>query len=326
VGGEGGVTGASHGGPDEAGVPRWDFSTNANACGPAPYALAAVQRADATRYPDPACTALRERLAGFHGVAPGRIVVAGSASEFIFRMSIAVARRWPQASVYAPSPGYGDYARAAQAARLRPAASPGDAMLVWHTEPGSPDGHSRRAPAVRDGAVLVVDRAYAPLRLEGEAPALPPQAWQLWSPNKALGLTGVRGAYAIAPTEQAELLDELHTLAPSWPLGAHGVALLDAWASPETQAWVTGTLPTLRAWKREQLALCAELGWACDEASVVPFHLVRGPDAAVLARLRAHGVKLRDTHSMGLSGHVRMSVQPPAARQALRELMDEVRR
>ncbi|HEY0821097.1 MAG TPA: aminotransferase, partial [Rhizobacter sp.] len=113
MGGEGGVTGAAHGGPDAAGVPRWDFSTNANACGPASQALAAVQRADATRYPDPACTALRERLAGVHGVAPGRIVVAGSASEFIFRMSAAVARRWPQAAVHAPNPGYGDYARAA---------------------------------------------------------------------------------------------------------------------------------------------------------------------------------------------------------------------
>ena len=46
-----------HGGPDAQGVPLWDFSTNANACGPCPEALAAVQQADATRYPDPAYTA-----------------------------------------------------------------------------------------------------------------------------------------------------------------------------------------------------------------------------------------------------------------------------
>ena len=46
-----------HGGPDAAGVPVFDFSTNSNACGPCPEALHAVQAADATRYPDPAYTA-----------------------------------------------------------------------------------------------------------------------------------------------------------------------------------------------------------------------------------------------------------------------------
>ena len=55
-----------HGGPDAQGVPRWDFSTNANACGPCPTALAAIQAADASRYPDPLYTALRARLAAFH--------------------------------------------------------------------------------------------------------------------------------------------------------------------------------------------------------------------------------------------------------------------
>ena len=53
-----------HGGPDAAGIPVFDFSTNSNACGPCPMALAAVQQADATRYPDPAYTALRAQLAG----------------------------------------------------------------------------------------------------------------------------------------------------------------------------------------------------------------------------------------------------------------------
>ena len=66
-----------HGGPDAAGIPVFDFSTNSNACGPCPEALRALQSADATRYPDPAYTALREVLGAFHGVVPGRIVLAG---------------------------------------------------------------------------------------------------------------------------------------------------------------------------------------------------------------------------------------------------------
>jgi histidinol-phosphate aminotransferase len=314
-----------HGGPDAAGVPRWDFSTNANACGPAPSVLRAVQAADAARYPDPTSTALRERLAQFHGVEAERIVIAGSASEFIFRMSAAVAMRWPRASVSVPRPGYADYGRAAQAHGLRDAMV-GDAQLVWHTEPGSPDGHARRVPAVREGAVRVVDLAYAPLRLEGDVPVLPPQTWQLMSPNKAMGLTGVRGAYAIAPPGGEVLVALLQSLAPSWPLGAHGVALLDAWTQPEAQAWLADSLHTLRQWKQQQLALCAELGWACDTKSVTPFHLAQGPDAVQLQQLRTLGVKLRDTTSMGLPGHVRLSVQAPSAQRALRDAWREVSR
>jgi len=310
------VSGPSHGGPDAAGVPRWDFSTNANACGPAPRVLLSIRQADATRYPDPAYTALREQLAGFHAVSAERIVIAASASEFIGRMTLAVAHRWPQASVHVPQPGYADYGRAARSCDLR-LAQAGDALLVWHTEPGSPDGCSQRVPATREGAVLVVDRAYAPLRLEGLAPAMPPQAWQLMSPNKALGLTGVRGAYAIAPPDAGELQMALERLAPSWPVGAHGVAMLAGWALAETQAWLAECLPVLRDWKHQQLACCAELGWRCKR-SVTPFFVVPWADASLLPRLREQGVKLRDTTDMGLPGHVRLSVQSPPAQQALR--------
>jgi len=65
-----------HGGPDGQGAPLHDFSTNSNACGPCPHALAAVQQADATRYPDPGYTDLRQRLADFYAVDAARIVLA----------------------------------------------------------------------------------------------------------------------------------------------------------------------------------------------------------------------------------------------------------
>jgi histidinol-phosphate aminotransferase len=313
----------THGGPDAAGVPRWDFSTNANACGPAPGVLRAVQQADVTRYPDPNYAALRVQLAAFHTVSADRIVIAASASEFILRMTAAVARLWPGASVHAPQPGYADYARAAQAFSLRQVNMAGDALLSWHTEPGSPDGASRRPPTTREGAVQVVDRAYEPLRLDGERSVLPSRAWQLMSPNKALGLTGVRGAYAIAPLESEALCATLDALAPSWPVGAQGVAMLSSWVTGETQAWLADCLPVLREWKRQQLALCAELGWVCLD-SVTPFYLMQWPDIHLLPRLRTLGVKLRDTSTMGLPGHVRLSVQSPQAQHALRDAWREM--
>lgn len=301
-----------HGGPDAHGVPRHDFSTNANACGPAPIDW---RDADPTRYPDPSYTALRRALAAFHGVDERRIVLAASASEFIARISTAVALRWPNAGVHLPRPGYGDYEAAARARGLRDVAAD-EARLVWHASPSSPFGRSMPL-RVTPGAIHVVDRAYAPLRLQGEDVALSDAAWQLWSPNKALGLTGIRGAYAIAPHDDDGITALLDALAPSWPLGAHAVLMLQAWTSPAMQAWLHESRATLRIWKTRQLALCASLGWQC-EPSDTPFCIARAPAIADrLPALRAHGIKLRDAASFGLPGAVRVSVQPPDAQDAL---------
>ena len=79
-----------HGGPDQCGVPLFDFSTNSNACGPCPTALAAVMQADATQYPDASYTALRQQLAAFHGIDAQRVVLAASASEFIFPITLPI--------------------------------------------------------------------------------------------------------------------------------------------------------------------------------------------------------------------------------------------
>ena len=140
-----------HGGPDSLGAALHDFSTNSNACGPCPQALAAVQQADATRYPDPAYTALRARLAAFHGVAPARIVLAASASEFIHRVTALAAQRGVRAVVL-PAHSYGDYAQAAQARGLRllrPAdAGHAAAGLHWACDPSSPLGAADPALAL----------------------------------------------------------------------------------------------------------------------------------------------------------------------------------
>ena len=50
-------------------------------------------------------------------------------------------------------------------------------------------------------------------------------------------------------------------------------------------------------------------------------YVVRWPGAdptEVLKGLRGHGIKLRDTTSMGLPGAVRLGVRPPQAQAALR--------
>ncbi|MDB5847059.1 MAG: aminotransferase [Rhodoferax sp.] len=316
--------GRSHGGPDALGAAAFDFSTNSNACGPCPEAAAAVRAADATHYPDPAYSDLRERLASWHRVPARRILLAASASEFIYRLTAWVVQQGGR-RVWLPSHGYGDYTEAARAWQLQRVAQPGQAQLLWACDPSSPLGQDDPdLDALGLGqSICVLDRAYEPLRLSGSL-TLPLErlnrVWQLWSPNKALGLTGVRGAYVVAPADADDAVQALEQLCPSWPVGAHAAALLQAWVTPGVQAWLADSLVTLREWKTRQLAMCESLGWAC-RASHANFHLARpalpqssGP---LLAYLREQGIKLRDATSFGLPGQMRLGVLPPPSQDAL---------
>lgn len=318
-----------HGGPDAAGAAPFDFSTNANACGPCPQALAAVQAADATRYPDAGYAALREALARFHGVDAWRIVPAASGSEFIFRIS-AWAARADLHRVALPAHGYGDYAAAAQAHGLTQV-PPAHADLLWACEPSSPLGqaHAHLAEFASAGKTLVLDLAYEPLRLSG-VPSLDAKqrdaVWQLWTPNKALGLTGVRGAYAIAPLAAQDAAAQLEALAPSWVLGAHAVAMLQAWCMPQVQDWLACSKDALRQWKDLQVNMLHAMGWHCEPSDANFFACQPGQDTgALLARLRGRGIQLRDCASFGLPGMLRLGVQPPEAQAALRAALEDCR-
>jgi histidinol-phosphate aminotransferase len=338
-----------HGGTDALGLPMFDFSTNSNACGPCPMAQSAISQADATRYPDPSYTALRDKLTAFHGCEPSRIVIAGSASEFIFRIT-ALAKLQGVDSVFVPMHSFGDYAYAAQAWGLPLAIEIQNAGLIWHCQPSSPLGQiDSDSIDVSPNAIHVLDLAYAPLQLSGSLLSFPRRrestsatmdsrlrgndgsndssnnvVWQLYSPNKALGLTGVRAAYVIAPLGSDLLLNQLVGLSASWPLGAHGVSLLESWVTADVQTWLSNSLQTLQVWKTRQIALLESIGWIC-QPSVTNFFCAapRLPNGMnleqALASLRSQGIKLRDTASFGLPGQVRLSVQPPAAQDALRD-------
>lgn len=329
-----------HGGPDAAGAARFDFSTNANAAGPLPSVAAAVAAADRARYPDPAYAALHERLAAWHGVDPARVVIAGSASEFILRLSGGAARAGRVQRAIVPRPGFGDYAAAARAAGLelathgsaeRPRVPTAD-DLWWLTEPASPDGSTRIEGRLaawllqleEAGALVALDLAYQPLRLDGRT--LPPEAelaWQLWSPNKSCGLPGVRGAYAIAPRGEEAAAQALRAVAPSWVCGADGVALLAAFASATAQAELAERRASLAQWRAVLAEALRGADWEVAEAqSVTPFFVARPPAGAPAVDWRRHDIRLRDCASLGRPGWWRLSAQPPAAIDALAAVLN----
>jgi histidinol-phosphate aminotransferase len=324
-----------HGGPDERGAVKHDFSTNSNACGPCPVSALAISGADATRYPDPSYRVVRQQLADFHSVEYFRIVLAASASEFIFRLSawLALSSKYGQSSrarVFVPPLAYGDYGYAAQAWGLELVNDCNCANLVWACDPSSPLGQSLGAwpqwlsrpegPAHSLGQHVVLDGAYAPLRLEGASALNAIQrsvVWQLFTPNKALGLTGIRAAYAIAPVHAEEDAKALEERCASWPIGAHGVAMLQTWASREAQSWVAESRLILAAWKIRQINILASLGWKCLP-STTNFFCAQPPTSFEIDTLRGCGIKLRDTRSLGLPGYVRLGVLPPASQDVLK--------
>ena len=329
----------SHGGAGPGGALQHDFSTNRNAAGPLPSVLQAVQQANRCAYPDAAYHRLRQHLADWHGVAADRVVVLASASAFIHSFTQA-AKAWRGVRrVVAPMPGYGDYAAAAQRAGLAVSAvetTPPDAhTLCWWTEPHSPSGaaggaglNQALAAALAADAVVVLDLAYQPLRLDGASlPAEAPHAWQLWSPNKAAGLTGVRAAYAVAPHGQAAVVQALQAAGPSWPVGAEGVALLSAFTTPQAQAELAACRHTLLAWRQALVRLLQQAGWVISDdnnpaaTSVTPFLLARPPRPWDAARAAAHGVQLRDATSLGLPGAWRINALGPASLAALGTLL-----
>ncbi|MES2384306.1 MAG: aminotransferase class I/II-fold pyridoxal phosphate-dependent enzyme [Pseudomonadota bacterium] len=322
------LTSRTHGGPDHLGTPLHDFSSNSNACGPCPDALAAVQQADARQYPDASYSALRAQLAAFHDVDPHRVLLAGSASEFIFRIT-ALAVQLGASGIWLPPHSYGDYAQAAQAWKLAVTSDPAQAQLRWACDPSSPLGaaHAALQDLPDPAAICVLDRAYEPLRLSGAlevSQKVLQQFWQLWTPNKALGLTGVRAAYVIAPLDSEEDVAQLERLAPSWVVGAHGVAMLQAWTAPGVQAWLAASLPTLREWKARQIALCEASGWTVLASEANFFVCHGGQSANLMTGLRQRGIKLRDCTSFGLPNHFRLSVHTPAAQQALHNALQDI--
>ena len=279
--------------------------------------------------------------------------MGASASELIMRLTAAVL---PDiASVWVPRHAYGDYRRGADAwglmaeaweaedrrhvswafaAGLPSLRSERGGRLVWVTWPASPQGDMPPALAGLSEAltpkdVVVLDMAYAPLRLDAHAhsgapdggkvlpEALAACACRLFSPNKALGLTGVRGAYLVLPETPAlaDLSARLLRLAPSWPLGAPGV-----------QQWLDESRKTLQGWKATLEAGLLQRGWQLMP-SVASFCCARPPLPpatlpAWLAGLRSQGIKLRDATSFGLPGWVRLGVRAPASQQALWQALD----
>jgi histidinol-phosphate aminotransferase len=313
-----------HGGTDSMPDPRYDFSSNANPLGPCPSVLAAVRSADVTRYPDPMYAKLRATLAAHHDTTPERIVVGAGASELILRLIMHI-----DGSVQQLVPTFSEYARGARLAgrRLISARSPesfvraqskhpGIGFVCWPNNPTGDLWSSEFVSAATASGPLVVDMAYVPLCDAHHALAIEEaaaEAYRLYSPNKAFGLTGVRGAYLITPRIERRLA----SAAPSWVIGRDAVAMLEAATEPQARTWLEQGMPKLRRWRARLAQSLEQMGLSVRESPATFLLAKVGKASQVSAYLRRHGVRVRDGSSFGLRQWIRLSAQPPGAQKAL---------
>jgi threonine-phosphate decarboxylase len=323
-----------------------DFSVSVNPLGPPEVAFPAIveptvplERAGITRYPDPDSSALTERLAWRHGVAPAQVVVGNGANDLIY--ATARALRPGRAAIVEPT--YTEYLRASRLAgatvehwlpedaHFQPAPfDPDAAEVIWLCNPNNPTGRLWPTDALRSWVesfprvTFIVDEAFLPfLADEAEHTVVPAvdslaNLVVLRSLTKVYGLPGLRLGYAVSsPALAARLREQVVPWSVNAIAQAVGAAVLDdETLLPRTRAWLPAALETFTS----QLAGCS----ACLEPlpSRANFVLVRLKDLSsgwLTQRLLERGIAVRDASNfVGLGPqYIRVALRKPEENQRL---------
>jgi histidinol-phosphate aminotransferase len=318
------------------------LNTNENPHPPSPALVAALAAAageaatDLNRYPDREVAALRTELAEFLTVesaaagqvlTPAQVWAANGSNEVLQQLCQAFAGPGRTALGFEPSysmhrlialgtgtrwvDGGRDADFALRADRALDALDRHRPSLVFLCSPNNPTGTAlpleliRRVHDAADGAVVVVDEAYAEFRHPGVRSAvtlLPncPRLVVTRTMSKAFALAGARVGYlAAAP----EVVDALRLVRLPYHLSALTQAA--ARTALRHRDELLGTVAEVRVQRDRLLEQLVVLGCAVapSEANFV-FFSVRGDAATVWQRLLDRGVLVRD---VGIPGWLRVT-------------------
>jgi histidinol-phosphate aminotransferase len=280
-------------------------------------------------YPDPAATAIREALAGRHGVAVEQIAVGHGAGELLRAAFSALLAGGGEALIgwpgWHPLPGL---IEAAGARAVPVPATPGELLhaasqatrVVVVTSPGDPTGAVLSRQAIRDlcagvpdGVPVVVDEALAEFEADGsDAVALVtglPNLLVVRSFSKAHALAGLRAGAAFGSPELVA------RLAPSGGIGAPAQAAV-AWAASERGRELAARRRAAATDAHKRLAAALAGSPIAAAPSTVPFAWLSsdaedGP--ALAARLAARQVFVAPGRLWGDDRHVRAALRGPQA-------------
>ncbi|MEM7498560.1 MAG: histidinol-phosphate transaminase [Pseudomonadota bacterium] len=321
------------------------LSSNENPYGPSPKAIEAAKASlgHMELYPDGSAAALRAAIGAAHGIEAERIVCGAGSDELIALLCKAYAG--PGDEVLASENGFLMYRLSTLAAGGTYVAAPEqdlttdiDAMiealsartrLVFLADPNNPTGTmvgraevARLADALPDGALLVLDAAYAEyVREPGEDGGIAlarerENVVMTRTFSKIHGLAALRLGWAYGPAHVVDVLNRVrgpfNVTAPAIAAGAAAVADRD---------WVEHCAVANEAW-REWLARALERAGFGVVPSRANFLLVEaGPGVdAFDSALKARGIVVRRMEGYGLPGHLRITVGDEAACRAVVEV------
>jgi histidinol-phosphate aminotransferase len=325
---------------------------NENLFGALPGVLeeAALALANASRYPIALYDDFRAEVACAVGTSAGRIVPAHGLQALIGTTASAFLR--PDDSVVVPAVTFYLY-RLACAARgavvhtvpmrgyeldlqaLLAKADEVDAKLIWICDPNNPTATVLEASewddfvaALPDGCVAVVDEAYADF--------LPPETRSrreadveegrrvvlLRSFSKLYGLAGLRLGYAVADEPVARalaVLDEpFNVNAPALAAGIASLRAIEAAATRRGEVAAARELLVQHLREAGAEPLPSDVGFVLARVDV--------DDVALTRALGDAGVLVRSGTELGLPGHVRIAVAPPAVVECVTSALDRVLR
>ena len=328
------------------------LASNEGAFGPCPSAIEAGRRAvaEAHRYPDGACAALREALGRHHGLDPARIVCGAGSDEIIGLLARAYAG--PGDEVLYSRHGFLMYAIAARAAGATPVwaaetdlTTDVDALLdkvtertriVFIANPNNPTGSylpeaavARLRDALPASVLLVLDAAYAEYITRNDyAPGISQvetgeNVVMTRTFSKIYGLGGLRLGWAYCPPAVADVFNRARN-----PFNVSSAAQAAGLAALEEKAFTDAARrhnDVWLAWTSARLtALGLEVAPSVGNFVLVRFPRAPGRDAqAADAHLRSRGVIVRALGAYGLGDCLRLTVGTEAEMRLVADLLAE---
>jgi histidinol-phosphate aminotransferase len=308
------------------------LSSNENALGSSPRALAALQDALQTvyRYPDGSAAALRQALAARFGLPPEMVICSNGSDEMVLLLCLAFLREGDE--VVMAQGTFISYLLRALAMGAHPIRVPlhgythdlsalADAVtpatrLLFVCNPNNPTGTTVGAEEVQallarvpDDVLVVMDEAYIEYATRPDFPDLLPELRAgrknlmiLRTFAKIYGLAGLRLGYAFG---HPDVLDYLHRARPVFNVNAlaqvAGVAALE---DDEHVAHSREHAAACRAFFEQELSALG-LQPVPTETNFVAVHV--GDDVAVTEELHARGFTVTPLKGWGVPGCIRIT-------------------
>jgi histidinol-phosphate aminotransferase len=324
------------------------LASNENPDGCSPRVLAALASAifAPSRYPDPACAALRADLSAHLGVAVAEIVVGNGSEELIAAISRAMLVEGSHVVTVSPSFGLHEIDPLASGATVTKAPmtreldfdlealSAAIALgpnIVFLSSPWNPVGPAldhaaldRLVTALLPQTLFVLDEAYFEFRDAG-APdgvkylrerGVPHVVLRTFS--KAYGLAGLRVGYAVC--SDSEIARVVAAAKP--PFDVNAAAQIAAVAALRDGAWMRASVARTRAERERLSAALRGLGLrvAASQTNFVFFET--GRDSAELAaNLLSEGIIVKAWREPGYERFIRATIGAPAENDRLIEAL-----